>query len=145
LPYRALRLLGHVLSIKKVHDWLTRWQAVPGLHPGLTAHAPEAHFKQKQRHRLGPLAQQLAGMLADLKLGRLPPDTSRLLQDPHQLDPTGETFRYDGQLKTSASHVDVPRLVRRFRATFGILHGRVLTALDEHASFLREISAEYGP
>ena len=31
--------------------------------PGLTAQALEAHFKQKQRHRLGPLAQQLAGML----------------------------------------------------------------------------------
>jgi hypothetical protein len=63
----------------------------------------------------------------------------------HQFDPTGEAFRYDGQLKTSASHVDVPRLVQRFRAAFGIIHSGVLTALHEHASFLREIRAEYGP
>jgi hypothetical protein len=113
--------------------------------PGLTAQALEAHFKQTQRHRLGPLAQQLAGMLANLNLGQLPPDTSRLLQDLHQLDPTGEAFRYEGQLKTSASHVDVPRLVQRFRTAFAILHGGVLTALDEYASFLREIRMEYGP
>ena len=112
---------------------------------GLTAHALEAHFKQKQRHRLGPLAQQLAGMLDVLNLGQLPPDTSRLLQDLHQLDPAGEAFRYDGQLKTSARHVDVPRLVQRFRAAFAIIHGGVLTALYEHASFLREIRTEYGP
>ena len=113
--------------------------------PGLTANALEAHFKQKQRHRLGPLAQQLAGMLAALNLHELPPDTSRLIQDLHQLDPTGEAFRYDGQLKTSAGHVDVPRLVQRFRAAFAILHGGILTALYEHASFLREIRMEYGP
>jgi len=113
--------------------------------PGLTAQALEAHFKQKQRHRLGPLAQQLAGMLDELNLSQLPPDTSRLLQDLHQLDPAGEAFRYDGQLKTSASHVSVPRLVERFRAAFAIIHGGVLTALYEHASFLREIRTEYGP
>jgi hypothetical protein len=113
--------------------------------PGLTPQALEVHFKQKQRHRLGPLAQQLAGMLTELNLGQLPPDTSRLLRDLHQLDPAGESFRYDGQLKTSASHVDVPRLVERFRAAFAIIHGGVLTALHEHASFLREIRTEYGP
>ena len=113
--------------------------------PGLTAQAVEAHFKRKQRHRLGPLALELMALLANLNLGQLPPSTSRLLQDLHQLDPTGEAFRYDGQLKTSASHVDVPRLVQRFRAAFAILHGGVLTALDEHASFLREIRTEYGP
>ena len=113
--------------------------------PGLTANALEAHFKQKQRHRLGPLAQQLAGMLAALNLHELPPDTWRLLQDLHQFDPTGEAFRYDGQIKTSAGHVDVPRLVQQFRAAFAILHGGMLTALYEHASILREIRTEYGP
>jgi len=113
--------------------------------PGLTAQVLEVHFKQKQRHRLGPLSQQLAEMLAELHLAQLPPDTSRLLQHLHQLDPTGEAFRYDGQLKTSAGHVDVPRLVQRFRAAFAIIHGGVLTALYEHASFLREIRTEYGP
>jgi hypothetical protein len=113
--------------------------------PRLTAQALEGHFRQKQRHRLGPLAQQLAGGLADLNLDQLPPDTSRLLQDLHQLDPTGEAFRYHGQLKTSASHVDVPRLVERFRAAFAILHGGVLTALDVHAAFLQEMRTEYGP
>jgi hypothetical protein len=31
------------------------------------------------------------------------------------------------------------------RAAFGIVHGGVLTALHEHASFLHEVRAEYGP
>ena len=133
------------LALKQAIREAAECRQLGGDDPGLTAQALEAHFKQKQRHRLGPLAQQLAGMLAELNLAQLPPDTSRLLQGLHQLDPTGEAFRYDGQLKTSASHVDVPRLVQRFRAAFGIIHGGVLTALYEHASFLREIRAEYGP
>ena len=50
--------------------------------PGLSPQALEAHFKQKQRHRLGPLAQQLAGLLADLNLDELPPDTMQLAPQP---------------------------------------------------------------
>ena len=111
--------------------------------PGLAHQALEAHFKQKQRHRLGPLAQQLAGLLAELNLDELPPDTTYLLQRLHQLDPTGEAFRYEGHLKTSASHVDVTRLVEHFRAAFDVIHGGVLTALDEYAAFLHEMRAEY--
>ena len=113
--------------------------------PGLTPQALEAHFKQKQRHRLGPLAQQLAGMLADLNLDELPPDTMHLLQDLHQLDPTGEAFRYEGHLKTSASHVDVTRLVERFRAAFDVIHGGVLAVLDQYAAFLHEMREAYIP
>jgi hypothetical protein len=133
------------LALKQAIRDAAECRQLGGGDPGLTAQALEAHFKQRQRHRLGPLAQQLAGMLAELNLAELPPDTSRLLQGLHQLDPNGEAFRYDGQLKTSASHVDVPRLLQRFRSAFGIIHGGVLTALYEHASFLREIRAEYGP
>jgi hypothetical protein len=133
------------LALKQAIRQAAECRQLSGDDTELTAQALEAHFKQKQRHRLGPLAQQLAGMLAELNLAQLPPDTLRLLQGLHQLDPTGEAFRYDGQLKTSASHVDVSRLVQRFRAAFGIVHGGVLTALYEHASFLREICAEYGP
>jgi hypothetical protein len=113
--------------------------------PGLTPQALEAHFKQKQRHRLGPLAQQLARLLADLNLDELPPDTMRLLHSLHQLDPTGEAFRYEGHLKTSASHVDVTRLIERFRATFDIIHGGVLAELDQYADFLQEVREEYIP
>ena len=47
--------------------------------PGLAPEALEAHFKQKQRHRLDPLARQLAGMLAKLRLDNLPPETMRML------------------------------------------------------------------
>lgn len=112
--------------------------------PGLTSEALERYFKQKQRHRLGPLARQLAGMLDVLDLAQLPQETSRVLQDVHQLDPTGEAFRYDGHLKTSAGYVDVPKLVQRFRRAFGIIHGGMLTALHEHALFLHEIRTEYG-
>jgi len=113
--------------------------------PGLTPQTLEAHFRQKQRHRLGPLAHQLARLLASLNLDDLPPNTTNLLQSLHQLDPTGEAFRYEGHLKTTASHVDVPWLVERFRAAFGIIHGGVLTALDEYAAFLHEMHAEYVP
>ena len=113
--------------------------------PELTPQALEAHFKQKQRHRLGLLAQQLAGLLADLNLDELPPDINHLLDSLHQLDPTGEAFRYEGHLKTSASHVDVTRLVERFRDAFGIIHGGVLAVLDQYADFLHEMREAYIP
>jgi len=113
--------------------------------PGLTAQALEAHFKQKQRHRLGPLAQQLAGLLADLNLDELPPDTMHLLRSLHQLDPTGEAFRYEGHLNTSASHVDVTRLVERFRAAFDVIHGGVLAVPDQYTDFLHEMREAYIP
>jgi hypothetical protein len=106
--------------------------------PGLAPEALEAYFKQKQRHRLDPLARQLAGMLAKLRLDNLPPETMRLLTQLHQLDPTGESFRYDGQLRTNAQHVDVGRLVELFRAAFCVIHGGVLTVLDQYADFQYE-------
>jgi hypothetical protein len=108
--------------------------------PGLAPEALETYFKQKQRHRLDPLAQQLAGMLAKLRLDKLPPDTMRLLTQLHQLDPTGESFRYDGQLRTSARQVDVGRLVELFRAAFYVIHDGVLAILDQYADFQYEIS-----
>jgi hypothetical protein len=107
--------------------------------PGLAPEALEIYFKQKQRHRLDPLARQLAGMLAKLRLDELPPDTMRLLAQLHQLDPTGESFRYDGQLRTNARQVDVGRLVELFRATFCIVHDGVLAVLDQYADFQYEM------
>jgi hypothetical protein len=111
--------------------------------PCLAPEALETYFKQKQRHRLDPLAQQLAGMLAKLRLDKLPPDTMRLLTQLHQLDPTGESFRYDGQLRTSARQVDVGRLVELFRAAFYVIHDGVLAVLDQYADFQYEI-CHYG-
>jgi hypothetical protein len=133
------------LALKQAIRDAAECRQLGGDDPGLTAEALEAHFKQKQRHRLGPLAQQLAGLLADLNLDELPPDTTHLLHSLHQLDPTGEAFRYEGHLKTSASHVDVTRLVERFRDAFGIIHGGVLAVLDQYADFLHEMREAYIP
>jgi len=69
----------------------------------------------------------------------------QLLRSLHQLDPTGEAFRYEGHLKTSASHVDVTRLVERFRATFDVIHGGVLAVLDQYTAFLHEMREAYIP
>ncbi len=107
--------------------------------PGLAPEALETYFKQKQRHRLDPLARQLASMLAKLRLDKLPPETMRLLTQLHQLDPTGESFRYDGQLRTNARQVDVGRLVELFRAAFYVIHDGVLAVLDQRADFQYEI------
>jgi hypothetical protein len=108
--------------------------------PALAPEALESYFKQKQRHRLDPLARQLAGMLARLGLDELPPDTTRLLAQLHQLDPSGESFRYDGQLRTSARQVDVVQLVELFRNAFYVIHGGVLAVLDQYADFQQEVS-----
>ena len=80
-------------------------------------------------------AQCPAAMLATLRLDKLAPDTMRLLTQLHQLDPAGESFRYDGQLRTSARQVDVGRLVELFRAAFYVVHDGVLAALDQYADF----------
>ncbi len=99
----------------------------------------EAHLKSKQRHRLGPLAEQLAGLLNQLQLGSLPPETMRWLMRLHQLDPSGEAFRYANHLKTDATAVDVVRLASAFREAFDMVHGGVLTMLDVHETHLYEM------
>lgn len=108
--------------------------------PGLAPEALETYFKQKQRHRLEPLARQLAGMLAKLKLDNLPPETMRLLAQLHQLDPTGESFRYDCQLRTNARQVDVGQLVELFRAAVCVIHDGLPAVLDQYADFQYEMS-----
>lgn len=75
------------LALKQAIRQAAECRQLSGDDPGLTAHALEAHFKQKQRHRLGPLAHQLAGMLAELNLTQLPPGTSQLLQAFTSLTP----------------------------------------------------------
>jgi hypothetical protein len=110
--------------------------------PILAPEALEGHFKQKQRHRLDPLAKQLADMLKKLDLDELPPDTMRLLARLHQLDPTGEAFRYADRLKTDAHQVDVGQLTQLFRDAFNIIHGGVLTVLDQYADYQYEMWEE---
>jgi len=99
----------------------------------------EAHLKCKQSHRLGPLAQQLSGLLERLSLGGLPAGTMKVLAQMQQLDPRGEAFRYAHHLNTTATHVDVPALVKLFREVFGLIHGGVLTELYVHEEFQREL------
>ena len=60
------------LALKQAIRQAAECRQLDGDDPGLTAQALEVHFKQKQRHRLGPLAQQLAGMLGELNLAQLP-------------------------------------------------------------------------
>lgn len=99
----------------------------------------ETHLKRKQSHRLGPLAQQLTGLLERLALERLPAETMSLLARLHQLDPSGEAFRYANHLKTTTHHVDVPRLTALFRDTFRVIHGGVLTELDVYKDFQHDM------
>lgn len=131
------------LALKNAIRQAAACRQLDGDDPGLTAQALEAHFKQKQRHRLGPLAQQLATLLASLNLDKLPSDTMQLLQSLHQLDPTGEAFRYEGHLNTTASHVDVTRLVEHFRAAFDVIHGAVPAVLGQHADFWHQLREAY--
>jgi len=67
-----------------------------------------------------------------LNLGDLPDETMKMLARLHQLDPTGEAFRYSGHLVTTAHQVDMVRLAKTFRDAFDMIHGGVLTMLDVH-------------
>ncbi|WP_157429687.1 hypothetical protein [Actinomadura oligospora] len=107
--------------------------------PSLRPAELDAHLKRKQRHRLGPLADQLGRLLKELALDGLPGDTMRLLARFHQLDPTGEAFRYADHLQTSARTVDVPQLTKLLRDAFAIVHGGVLTELHAHVDYQHEM------
>ncbi|MFI0792517.1 hypothetical protein ACH4OY_07445 [Micromonospora rubida] len=101
----------------------------------------EAHLKSRQRHRVGPLAQQLAGILNQLQLTGLPPETLHWLMRLQQLDPSGEAFRYANHLNTDAEAIDVVRLAAFFREAFDVIHGGVLTMLDVHETHLYDMRA----
>ncbi len=116
--------------------------------PELWAEPVEIHLKRKQGHRLAPLAAQLESLLRRLNLGALPDETMKMLARLHQLDPTGEAFRYSGHLATTAHQVDMVRLAKTFREAFDMIHGGVLTMLDVHEDvqhdMAEELHARYG-
>lgn len=111
----------------------------PWLQPG----ALNEHLKYKKGHRLEPLGRMLADLLARIGLEGLPQGTTSLLARLHQLDKTGEAFRYSGYLKTQAYAVNVPALIEFFREAFGVIHGGVLTMLHEYASHQQDMFSEY--
>lgn len=107
-------------------------------------------------HAPGRLASKLEALLGDLELERLPADILEALHHLHELDPSGETFRYskikvgNGKAQTLTAarpdqeHVDVVDLANRFSAAFGLLSGGLLTELDEYRRWQVEMASEYG-
>jgi hypothetical protein len=111
--------------------------------PDLWADQVEMHLKYKQGHRLAPLAAQLESLLRRLELDTLPAGTMKMLARLHQLDPTGEAFRYSGHLTTTAHQVDMARLGKTFRDVFDLIHGGVLAMLDAHEELQHDLAEEF--
>ncbi|WP_155373742.1 hypothetical protein [Catellatospora vulcania] len=112
--------------------------------PELQPEAIEAAFKKTYKHRVEPLGKRLVELLKWLQLGDLPEQTTKILARLHNLDPYGEAFRYEGNLRTSATTVDVPRLAALFRDTFDLIHGGVLTELDVFEDYQIDMLENFG-
>ncbi len=113
----------------------------------------------KAGHNLHRLATRLDELLIRLGEQRLPPDTHAVLMSIHELDPTGETFRY-AKVKVPGggfvdaprpllskpedlqAHVDIVAMHEHFRAAFSLISGGVLTVLDNIAEFQAEMARE---
>lgn len=114
------------------------------------------------RHNIHKLAHRLDELLCRLDEDSLPAETNRVLMSLHELDPSGETFRY-GKVKTKGgrlenaprpllsdlpdelqAHVDVVAMHEHFRSAFSLLSGGLMTVLDEIAQFQHDLAQDVG-
>ena len=110
-------------------------------------------------HNLHKLTSRLDELLLQLGEERLPPDTHGALMSLHQLDPSGETFRYakvkaaGGKLVDAPrpllstptdlqAHVDIVAMHEHFRSAFSLLSGGLMTVLEQIADFQAEMTRE---
>lgn len=120
--------------------------------PTLASRAIDSWLKNKAGHRLRVLGERLDELLNMLREETLPAETHTTLNTLHELDPSGETFRYasswDREKKSfipsarpHATHIDVVAMGDEFRRVASLIGGGVLTVLNLY----REAQAEYGP
>jgi hypothetical protein len=106
------------------------------------------------RHKLQPLAERLDQLLGRLREETLPPDIHKTLIRVHELDPTGETFRYatswskeDKRFVPSnrpdATHVDVVAMGAEFHSVANLIEGGVGTVLDLYREYQSEYENEW--
>jgi hypothetical protein len=110
-------------------------------------------------HNLHKLATRLDALLTRLGEKQLPPQTHSALISLHELDPTGETFRYAMVKAGNGTFVDAPRpllsepddlqahvdivaMHEHFRSAFNLLSGGVMTVLENIADYQREMAHE---
>lgn len=94
-------------------------------------------------HALGRLLDKLMYLLAEADMEALPSETVQTIRQLHELDESGQTFRYsmvrvDGQVggemrpaRPDEIHIDVVQLAERFNAAFDLIHDELLPALLE--------------
>jgi hypothetical protein len=116
---------------------------------------------REAKHNLHRLAHRLDELLKRLGEEKLPPETHRVLMSIHELDPTGETFRYakvngpDGTFQDAPrpllslatdlqAHVDIVAMHAQFKSAFNLLSGGVMTVLELISEYQREMAQEGG-
>ncbi|MBW3578775.1 MAG: hypothetical protein KY462_13740 [Actinobacteria bacterium] len=114
---------------------------------------------REARHNLHRLTTRLDGLLTRLGEEKLPPETHSALISIHELDPTGETFRYAKVRAANGTFVDAPRpllskpddlqahvdivaMHEHFRSAFNLLSGGVMSALENIAEFQAAMARE---
>ncbi|WP_280188154.1 MULTISPECIES: hypothetical protein [Nocardia] len=95
-------------------------------------------LKGKLRHRLMALLDELDKHLQALELDRTPPETRRTLAHLSELDPSGESFRYDGGLPKHDDRIDFPALDKALRSMYAILAASI-DVLEQYADWQNEM------
>jgi hypothetical protein len=123
--------------------------------------ALDAWLAREAKHNLHKLAHRLDELLKRLGEEILPPETHRSLMSIHELDPTGETFRYakvkgpDDSFRDAPrpllplasdlqAHVDIVAMHAQFTSAFDLLSGGVMTILELIAEYQHEMARERG-
>jgi hypothetical protein len=102
-------------------------------------------LKNKHRHRLMALVNELNTHMRALDLEALPADVSKILQRIAQADPSGESFRYSGNLPDTDDRVNFEALSGAVRYAYSITSCAidVLSQVAEHqAEYLSDMYEE---
>ena len=106
-------------------------------------------------HNLHRLAERLDKLLTELGVDKPPQDTRNVLMSIHELDPTGQSFRYakvrrgDGfgdapmPLVTNGNYganVDVVAMHEHFDKAFTLISDGVMSVLEQYAEYQRDMA-----
>jgi hypothetical protein len=125
----------------------------------LTRSALDEWLANEARHNLHRLSNRLDSLLTRLATEVLPSETHSLLLSIHELDPTGEAFRYAKVKAPNGGFVDAPRplllkpshlqvhvdivaMHEHFRSAFSLISAGIMTALSDIGDYQDDMAQD---
>ena len=154
LAYNCRHALELVLKAA-IREAAARLRADARTDEDLEADCVDQWLAKSAAHNLHRLAERLDKLLTELGEDKLPADTRKVLMSIHELDPTGQTFRYAKIRKGNGyedapmplvkngnygANVSVVAMHKHFDEAFTLISDGVMSVLGQYAEHQRDLA-----